>query len=75
MKRPTVEEVEDYCVSRLNGISGGAFVDYYESCGWVVGKSKKPMKSWQAAVRTWERSQPKKQVPILQRLTDTSWAH
>jgi hypothetical protein len=27
------------------------FCDYYESKGWVIGKS--PMKSWKAAVRTW----------------------
>ena len=27
------------------------FVDYYESKGWVVGKS--PMKNWQASARRW----------------------
>ncbi len=30
-----------------------AFCDFYQSKGWVVGKSK--MRDWQAAVRTWER--------------------
>lgn len=29
-------------------------MDFYEANGWVQGKGK-PIKSWQAAVRTWER--------------------
>ena len=28
-------------------------MDYYESKGWLVGRSK--MKDWRAAVRNWER--------------------
>ena len=31
-----------------------AFVDFYTAKGWRVGKN--PMKDWQAAVRTWEKS-------------------
>lgn len=50
---PTVEEVRAYCEERCNSIDAEAFVDYYESKGWLVGKSK--MKDWRAAVRTWER--------------------
>lgn len=50
--KPTVEQVQEYCDSRNNGISGQEFIDYYDSIGWNVGK--KPMKDWQAAVRTWE---------------------
>ena len=30
------------------------FIDYYSSIGWKVGKTKKQMKDWKAAVRTWE---------------------
>ena len=51
---PTVEEVRAYCDERMNGIDPEEFCDFYESKGWMVGKNK--MKSWQAAVRTWERS-------------------
>lgn len=54
MRRPTVEEVRAYCDERCNSVDPQAFVDFYESKGWVVGKS--PMKDWRAAVRTWERS-------------------
>ena len=51
-RKPTPEEVQAYCDERQNSISGSEFCDFYESKGWVVGKS--PMKDWKAAVRTWE---------------------
>jgi hypothetical protein len=49
---PTVSEVKAYCQIRNNGINPEAFVDYYESKGWMIGKNK--MKDWKAAVRSWE---------------------
>lgn len=51
---PTVEEVRAYCQERGNNVDPQAFVDHYTSNGWMVGKNK--MKSWKAAVGTWERS-------------------
>lgn len=51
---PSVEEVEQYCLERSNNIDAQSFIDFYESKGWMIGKSK--MKDWKAAVRTWERS-------------------
>ena len=50
---PTLEEVTAYCKERGNKVDPQRFVDFYESKGWMIGKNK--MKSWQAAVRTWER--------------------
>jgi hypothetical protein len=50
---PTVDEVHDYCCERANNVDPEAFVDFYESKGWMVGKNK--MKDWKAAVRTWEK--------------------
>ena len=52
---PTVGEVQAYCDSRGSRIDAQAFVDFYQSKGWKVGKN--PMKDWRAAVRTWERKQ------------------
>lgn len=52
-RKPTVEQIADYCMSRNNGIDAESFYDFYESKGWVVGKS--PMKDWKACVRTWEK--------------------
>lgn len=51
---PTFEEVQEYCFERSNEIDAQNFIDFYESKGWVVGKSK--MKNWKAAVRTWEKN-------------------
>ncbi|MBQ1573970.1 MAG: replisome organizer [Clostridiales bacterium] len=61
---PTFDEVNAYCIERQNGIDAQAFIDFYESKGWMIGKDK--MKSWKAAVRTWENRRkaenPKKEV-------------
>lgn len=57
-RKPTIEEIKEYCLSRNNSVKAEAFFDFYESKGWRVGSS--PMKDWQAAVRTWEkRTEPK----------------
>ena len=53
-RRPTVEQVAEYCEARGNNVDAAVFCDFYESKGWVVGRS--PMKDWKAAVRTWERT-------------------
>lgn len=50
---PDVEQVRAYCRERGNSIDPEAFVNYYASKGWTVGRS--PMKDWRAAVRTWEQ--------------------
>ena len=52
-KPPTYKEVRGYCDERDNQVDPIKFCDFYESKGWMVGKTK--MKSWKAAVRTWEK--------------------
>lgn len=54
-KKPTLEEVQEYCRQRNNGIDAEKFIAYYEANGWVQGRGK-PIKSWRAAVITWEKS-------------------
>ena len=56
-KKPSVQEIKDYCLERNNGIDAEQFFDFYESKNWYVGKNK--MKNWQAAVRTWEKRKTK----------------
>lgn len=53
-KKPTLEEVSEYCLSRKNGINPKSFIDSNEAKGWVVGKNRAPMKDWMATIRTWE---------------------
>ena len=53
--KPSVEEIDAYCKERGYNIDAEHFWNYYESKGWVVGKS--PMKSWKAAVDTWIKTE------------------
>jgi hypothetical protein len=57
--KPTIPEIESYCRERGNTIDAEEFFNFYESKGWVIGKS--PMKDWKACIRTWERN--KRQSP------------
>ena len=54
---PSVDEVEAYCTERGNHVDAAQFCAFYESKGWRVGNQ--PMKSWQAAILTWERRERK----------------
>ena len=58
--RPSVNDVELYCIERNNKVDAISFVNFYESKGWMVGKNK--MKDWRAAVRTWEMRENNKQT-------------
>ena len=58
--KPTIEEIEEYCKERNNGINANAFYDFYESKDWYVGKNR--MKDWKACIRTWEQRTPKAKV-------------
>ena len=55
---PTLEEIKTYCQERGNYVDAQAFMDFYDSKGWMIGKNK--MKDWKAAVRTWERKDKEK---------------
>ena len=57
-KKPTIDDIKNYCNLRNNNIDAEAFYDFYESKDWLVGKNK--MKDWKACVRTWERRETKK---------------
>ena len=57
-KKPNIEDVKNYCILRNNNIDAEAFMDFYESKDWKIGKNK--MKDWKAAIRTWERRETKR---------------
>ena len=54
-RKPTLEEIREYCQSRKNNVDPEQFFNFYEAKGWMIGKSH--MKDWRAAVRTWEQRQ------------------
>lgn len=53
MARPTLQEVEAYIAEKGYHVDAAAFIAYYDSNGWKIGKN--PMKSWRSALTTWER--------------------
>ena len=62
-QKPSIDEIRQYCISRNNSVDSEQFFNFYESKGWIIGKS--PMKDWRAAVRTWEKRE--KEVPQRKR--------
>lgn len=53
-KKPTLQEVELQCAKiGLPVTEAGKFIDYYESCGWFVGRKR--MVSWVSALSGWKR--------------------
>jgi hypothetical protein len=54
MAKPSLEEVSEYGKTLNPPFNRpDAFIAFYESNGWKVGKN--PMKDWKAAVRTWHQ--------------------
>ncbi len=56
-KKPTLEEVVEYCKERNNNVDAEKWMAYYNSNGWRVGKN--PMKNWKSAIITWEKNRQK----------------
>lgn len=55
--KPIIKEVSEYAKEIDFKLDGEAFIDHYDSNGWLVGKNS--MKDWKAAVRTWKRNSSK----------------
>ena len=56
---PTLTEVVDQCNRTGANIDPEAFISFYESKGWYIGRNK--MKCWKSAIRTWSRKEREKQ--------------
>jgi hypothetical protein len=53
--KPSIADVKAHCDERGSTVDPVAFVSFYESNGWKVGRNK--MVDWKAAVITWEKKQ------------------
>lgn len=49
---PTLSEVQSYIEEKGYHMDAEAFINFYESKGWMIGKNQ--MKSWKSAISTWE---------------------
>ncbi len=50
---PTLQDVQNYISEKGYSIDAEAFIAFYESKGWFVGKNK--MKDWKMAIVTWAK--------------------
>lgn len=70
---PTLQEVENYIKEKGYSIDAEAFIAFYDSNGWLVGKNK--MKSWKSAVTTWakrEEKQPQRPTASAKRTNNVN---
>jgi uncharacterized protein YdaU (DUF1376 family) len=70
---PTVADVQEYVkIRQAQGkpsIDPETFIAFYESKGWVVGKTK--MKCWKSAIQTWEKREVNNQAkPALRKIQE-----
>lgn len=66
---PTVSQVAEYVLSLKSTVDPEAFVAFYESKGWMIGKNK--VEDWKACARTWEANDKKRGV--VKPAIDSSW--
>jgi hypothetical protein len=71
---PDFQEVYEYCLERKNGIDADYFIDYYQTRDWKL-KGGQKMKDWKSAIRTWEKNKNSTNEPIVDRISDRSWAN
>lgn len=71
---PTLSEIKSYLSEKgIKTVDAEKFYNHYTSNGWMVGKNK--MKSWKAAIGTWERNEYQIQPQMAQaRLFDPETA-
>jgi len=62
INHPTLEEVTAFCKQRGNLVDPVQWFSHYQANGWKVGRT--PMRSWKAAVITWERRNSSTAQPV-----------
>ena len=62
-KKPTLEEVQEYCKQRNSSVDAKVFYEYFETGGWVDSKGNK-VKNWKQKIITWENNRNKKETKV-----------
>ena len=58
-KKPSLEEIQKYCLERNNNVDYKKFFDYYEVNDWIDNNGNK-VKNWKQKIITWERRETNK---------------
>lgn len=53
-KKPTLEEIQEYCKQRNSCVDAKTFYDYFETGNWIDSKGNK-VKNWKQKIITWEK--------------------
>lgn len=64
---PSLDEISAYISEKGYSVDAERFFNFYESKGWMVGKTK--MKKWKAAVANWEKDEKEKSSGKKERAT------
>lgn len=68
---PTIEEVQSYIQEKGYSIDAEAFIAFYQSKDWMIGKNK--MKDWRMAVVTWSKRdniRPARKASVTKKCND-----
>ena len=68
---PSFDMVNNYIEENNLNVEADRFIDYYDSKGWIVGKTK--MKDWQATLRNWDRRNKPEQKEKKVELDFSKW--
>lgn len=60
-QKPTIDELRRHIQENQYQVDPDLFFAHYEANGWIVGKSKAPMKCWKSALVTWSKREVKPQ--------------
>lgn len=72
--KPTCDEVEAQCIHiGLPVAEALKFINYYESKGWVVGKTG--MKSWKASLAGWKQRRDENSATAPTVIKELDWRH
>jgi len=64
---PSLDEISAYISEKGYSVDAERFFNFYESKGWMVGKTK--MKKWKNAVANWEKDEKEKSSAKKERAT------
>lgn len=64
---PSLDEISAYISEKGYSVDAERFFNFYESKGWMVGKTK--MKKWKNAVANWEKDEKEKSSGKKERAT------
>jgi hypothetical protein len=65
---PSIDEVKNYISEKGYTVDAEAFVSFYTSKNWFVGKNK--MKDWRAAIVTWQKRNNEKLENLPQNVNE-----